>query len=629
MGIGTLVFSGEPNDGSGKLVFGEQGSAVIPDAVFSVDAQLPGLDGITLRTGVLMSVDAELPGLDVDVTFKWDANVSRSTLVDLQAHWQQATPVAVDLQAHWQETTPVAVDLQAHWQEAAPARSNVDMRWQDTVRLRGCVESHWQDAAKLRGLVDVHWQEAIRARSTVHSHWQDAAKLRSLVDVRWQDTLRLRGIVHSHWQDAKPARSALEASWGQAASVRLELLSHWQEAMRPLSGVSLRPPVVPESNPPCYDPASVGRLIFTDFDLGDGRLVFVCQRPGEVLPPARIVIPPSRTYVVINSVEIRRADDLNGDPLPSESFSMSLDHQSWSWKFSAAFHISAREALTLSSSGDPVELEVRINGQPFRLLAESANPKRQFGEHVVAVSGRGRAGHLDDKAAIQTFGNALDVSAHQLMLECLTINGTGFGWTVDWGITDWIVPGGVWMHRGTWISAIADIAGAAGAYLQPHDTAEVMRVLPLWPQPWWRFDQLTPDIELPEGYSEIDDTTISWQPMYERIYVSGETGGGLFDLSRAGSGGEPLLKPMVTHPLITSLDVARQLAIAELSETGQALNHKLILPINAAKGGVIKPGTILRYVDDSSAWRTGIVRSTSVAMQFPELTQSLEVQSHA
>ena len=45
--------------------------------------------------------------------------------------------------------------------------------------------------------------------------------------------------------------------------------------------------------------------------------------------------------------------------------------------------------------------------------------------------------------------------------------------------------------------------------------------------------------------------------------------------------------------------------------------------------GVIKPGTVLRYVDDAQALRLGIVRSTAITQQFPVLTQSLEIDSHA
>ena len=629
MGNSTLVFSGDSNNGSGRLVFGEQGSAVIPDALFSVDAKLPGLGVLTLRSGVRASVDAELPGLTANVGLLWDANVSRGGLrAELQSVWQEAKPTSAALIATWQEAARLRVATESKWRECKPTHTALRSNWEDMLRLRSAVFSHWQEGVALRAGLSVPWQDTLRLRSAVFSRWQEGVALRAGLSAPWQDTLRLRSAVFSHWQEGQPMRAAHLASWRDGIPTREGVRSHWEEARKPPPGVSQRPTITPEIKLPCYDPATVGRLIFSDLAMGDGRLVFVCQRPGQVLPPAAIVIQPQRTYVVINSVEIRRADDLNGDPLPNETFSMSLNHQSWTWSFNATFHISARGAVSPSASGDPVELEVRINGQPFRLLAESVNPSRRFAEHTIAVSGRGRAGHLDDKAAIQTFGNTLDVSAHQLVQECLTVNGGGFGWNVDWQLTDWIVPGGVWMHQGTWISAISDIAGAAGGYLQPHDTEQIMRVLPLWPQPWWRFDQLAPDIELPEGYSEVDDTSITYQPAYNRIFVSGETGGILADVTRAGTAGD-ILKPMVVHPLITEVGVAQKRAIAELSQSGQALRHKLILPVNAAKGGVIKPGTILRYVDDGSAWRTGLVRSTNVALQnWPELTQSLEIESH-
>jgi len=58
------------------------------------------------------------------------------------------------------------------------------------------------------------------------------------------------------------------------------------------------------------------------------------------------------------------------------------------------------------------------------------------------------------------------------------------------------------------------------------------------------------------------------------------------------------------------------------------LKHKMTLPVLPATG-VIKPGTVLRYVDDASTQRIGIVRSTAINQQFPVLTQSLEIDSHA
>ena len=457
--------------------------------------------------------------------------------------------------------------------------------------------------------------------------WQEAAGLRHALRSGWQETQRLRAVLQTGWDDGLRLRASLGLGFGVAVPVRVRLQAVWQEAMRPRSGVS-PDPALPPSKDPCYDPATVGRLVFSALADGGGRLVFVCNR-GEVLPPAGVVVLPRRSYIMINSVEIRRADALAGDPLPSDTFSMQLDRQSWTWNFSASFHAAAGDAVAPGLNGEPVELEVRVNGVPYRMLGERFSPSRRLPENVVRVSGRGKAALLDDKNnPVRTFTSSVDRTASQLMTEALTINGVGFGWSVDFGIEDWLVTGGAWMHQGTYISALAEIAGAAGGYLQPHNTDAVIRVLPAWPKPWWEWGQLAPDIELPAGLSEIDDTDIVDRPLYNRIFVGGESYGVTADLTRTGTNGDLLKQPMVVHPLITGLDVAKQRARAELSVSGRSLVHKMTLPV-LGQTGVIKPGVVLRYHDHANALRTGIVRSTNVSMQFPVLTQSLEVESHA
>lgn len=626
---GKLVF-GAPHDGTGRLVFGDHGgSEVVPDAILSVDADLPGLGGLTLLTGGGLSVDATLPGLDGTVELLWDANVSRGGLRhELQACWQEAAPIASGLQAHWQDATPLRAATQARWQEAQRTSHGVRAHWQDTELLRGAVLSRWQEGAGLRHGVAVHWQDTERLRGAVLARWQEGAGLRHGVAAHWQEILRMRGAVLSRWQEAVPLRAAVQARHAQGVPARVAMRSHWQEARRPAPGISAVPAVEPPHDP-CYDPATLGRLVFSELALGDGRLVFVCQRPGQVLPPAAIVVLPRRSYVVVNSVEIRRADAPAGDPLPSEGFNMRLNRQSWTWSWSADFHASARDALALGPGGQPVELEVRVNGQPFRLVAERVGRSKRFPEYLVRVAGRGHAALLDpERGAVQTFSQALDRTAQQLMTEVLTVNGVGFGWTVDFQLTDWLVPGGIWLHQGTRISALADIAGAVGGYLQPHDTDPVLRVLPSWPAPWWEWDAVAPDIELPAGAAEIEDMEVIDLPDYNRIFVSGEAEGVCADLSRSGTAGTVLKQPMVVHPLLTAIAANKQRARAELSESGRMIKKKMTLPVHP-QTGVIKPGTFLRYVDDDAALRMGLVRGTHVVSQFPVLTQALEIDSHA
>lgn len=610
-----------------RLVFGEQSSQVIEPVAAEGSGHLTGMGGFAVvRTVAVASINSPLSAAGGSAKLTWNANVSRSTCVEVQSKWQQAQPVSVGISEHWQQSLPSGAMLRSRWQEGAPLRGSVHSSWRESERVRGSIRGGWQQGTSIRGAAQAVWQEAERLRAGVRGVWQQGTPIRGAARTVWQETLRLRHAIRAEWSEAVPVRVLLSNSYGDGQPVRVGLRPHWQEAMRPKPGTSIVKPPIKHS---CYVPSLPVRLVFRDQAVSGIpiRLIFKCDGHGTTRPPAVIVVQGRRTYIVINSIEVRRADSPASEPLPCETFSMQLDRQSWTWRFNAAFHASARDAVSPSLTGVPVELEVRVNGQPFRLQAERIGKSRKLPERLVTVSGRGKAALLDaPHSVVQTFSHSMTIAAQQLAGEVLNVNGGNFGWSLDWNIVDWQVPAHTWMFQGTYAAALADIVGAAGGYLQPHDTDPILRVLPAWPQPWWRFDQLTPDFDLPEGIGEVEDTEVIYQPMYDRMFVSGETGGGLFDIYRAGFPGT-VLKQMEVHPLITQLEVAQARAVAELSESGTALKHKVTLPV-LPETGVIKPGHILRYVDEDSVTRTGIVRSTNIAHQFPVLTQSLEIDSH-
>ena len=229
-------------------------------------------------------------------------------------------------------------------------------------------------------------------------------------------------------------------------------------------------------------------------------------------------------------------------------------------------------------------------------------------------------------APVLNHGNTLARTAQQLMADVLTLNGVGIGWDVDWGLDDWLVPGNVWTHQGAYMGALLDIAEAAGGYIQPHDTAQTLRVLPRYPAaPWDWASLLTPDFELPSAVVSVEG--IDWQrrAVYDRVFVSGISAGVLGQVTRAGTAGGSVA-PMVTHALITHADAARQRGIAELGNTGTQAHISLRLPV-LAETGVIKPGALVRYVDGGTT-HLGLVRSTQVDWQRPTLRQVLTVETH-
>ena len=630
MGDNSKLIFWRPADGNGRLVFGDANdAAATPDAVFSADAELPGLDvGGPLRYAARLSSAADLPGLDVAGALAWDSNVARPLMGQATSRYQRARGIAAGARSRWQHSERVAAAVGTRWQLAVGLAVPVMARWQQSQALRSAASARYQHALGLLAQAGSRYQYAAALRAFAIGRYQHAQPIAVQASSSYQHMLPLRPAARGRYQIAQPIASPAYGRFRGAVPVGIGIRNRYQIAWWPQAG--MHPPLVPpgvDPRDPCYDPATLARLVFEDGWADDGRLVFVCVGHG-VQPPGTIVVLPRRSYLVINSIELRRADDLSGPPLPSEAFGMTLDADSWTWSWSATFGRAARDAVAPGPDGAPVEIEARVNGQPFRLQAERIGRSVRFPERLVKVSGRGKAALLDaPHAAVQSFGNTAARSAHQLMQDVLTINGVGIGWTVDWGLTDWPVPAGVWTHQGTWASALNDIAGAAGGYVQPHDTAATLRVLPRWPKPWWEWASATPDIELPAGIAEVEETEWIDKPAYDRVIVHGALGGVRGNFKRAGTAGE-VLRPMVVHPLITHADVVRQRAIAELSDSGRLINQTLTLMV-LPETGVIKPGTLLRYTDDDGAPRLGLVRSTGINWSFPVLTQTIGVEGHA
>ena len=84
---------------------------------------------------------------------------------------------------------------------------------------------------------------------------------------------------------------------------------------------------------------------------------------------------------------------------------------------------------------------------------------------------------------------------------------------------------------------------------------------------------------------------------------------------------------MVVDPLITEAAAARQRGIAVLSDTGRQIAVSLRLPV-LAETGIIEPGSFVAY-QDGTLDRLGLVRSTRIEASWPQVWQTLGVETHA
>lgn len=508
------------------------------------------------------------------------------------------------------------------------------------VAIGRAVAVGWRGAAGVGPAGDVShvasWSRGSAALCVGHrAGWADSsAAARAVFAASWGVTSLVVVQAVCTWvRHTQEVRAAAWAAWSAPVTLRLAVLASGGDGPRAVhSAVALWRYAAavtsyggawdldapqPPAPAPCYVPPDAWLLRLRFRDALDARLParvrFRCRGPGIR------VVPILQVYLAVNDAYLTRVSD-NAD-VPCTGFSLSLDSTSWAWTFSATIPAAA-QSLVMPVSGEPVELLAHVNGEQIRVIVESISRERTFGRSAVRISGRGRTARLDAPyAPISVWGNAGEAKTAQQLLESVL----PYGWTATWGLTSWLVPAGVWSHQGTPISAAQAIVGAAGGYLQPHPTGEVIRALLRYPVKGWEWSGVTPDIDLPADV--VSREAIEWidRPAYNRVYLSGQAGGILGRVSRSGSAGD-VVAPMITDPLITHADAARQRGIAVLSDAGRQALETLRLPVLAATG-IIVPGVWVRYSDGVDT-RIGLARGVSIDARWPEVWQTITVETH-
>ena len=601
--------------------------SLLPIPGANVVATLPRL-GAAIALGRVRpaAFRARLPSLGVSIALDYIVNTREPVISGARGRLQDAARLVAPMVSRLQSgaALPSATLGTSTW--GNPLASVTTGHYQDATRRAQPTQTRQQPAmpmpaAPVRG----RWQDAIRTRNSTQGRMQDGTPVQSGTRMRYQDADRTkRAWLHAAIQQGAPIAVRLASSLQQGVFHPARLRGVEQDAMPPPPGRWPGRPIPPAWDP-CYLPPNGLHvdLLFQEEWTGSTELVFVCGRHGGPEPGATVVVPIRRVYMTVNQITLRRV--AGNIPLPASAFSMSVDADSWTWGWSATMPAEQRQHL-IPVDGIPVEVEATVNGVPYRLVVESISRDRTFAKSRISVQGRGLAAALDAPyAPVYNFGNTAARTAQQLMTDVLTHNGVGIGWSVDWGLTDWLVPGGLWTLQGTYIEAVNAIASAAGGYVQPHATTQTLRILPRYPSMPWDWATTTPDIELPSAVVSVEGIEWHTRPQYDRVFVSGVAGGVLAQATRAGTAGA-LLAPMVTDSLITHADAARQRAAQVLADVGAQARVTLRLPV-LPETGLITPGKLVRYTDGPSA-RLGLVRSTALDWSAPTLRQSITLETH-
>ncbi|MCC4116341.1 hypothetical protein LLG90_13355 [Aromatoleum toluclasticum] len=587
---------------------------------------LPALDlaavGETLQAVTLAATlpPATLPTLSLTAAGIYDSALPDAIGPRVAPQHASAQPITAALGAAQQSMAPACTPGHAPHTSAAPIARGTRTPTQHMAALRRPLDQRHQPAAPLAAGRQARHADQLRTRHALEQQHQHGLPATAGTRSRHAEQLRTRRRLRADDQSGLPLATAASARSHSGRPTATARRIRHQQAI-PLPVGLWRPAPGGDTTPPSPYSSPV-HLLFWRLNDGTTDLRFGHRPPVGAGP---IVVPVREFYFVINTVTLVRAD--NGAPVPARQFSASLDADSWTWSWSATFPASELATVRSPALGEQVELIATLNGSPLHLVVERIGRERRFGDGWVKASGRGRAAWLADPyAAIETRTNAQARTARQLLEDSLTTNGVSIGWTVDWRITDWLVPAGAWSHQGTYMDAATRIAEAGGAYVQSHATEQTLIVLPRYPAAPWSWGTLTPDIELPEDVVEVEGIEWTDRPAYNAVYVTGGATGGRHDrILRTGTAADRVA-PQIVDPLATDPEMTRQRGLVALSDTGRQARITLRLPV-LPETGLITPGKLIRYIE-SGAPRLGLSRSVEVAHDFPQLWQTIQVETH-
>ncbi|STY93443.1 hypothetical protein [Moraxella bovis] len=302
--------------------------------------------------------------------------------------------------------------------------------------------------------------------------------------------------------------------------------------------------------------------------------------------------------VIVNDVSLL----IDGKEMDCFGLSVAINNQSYAWQMTAKI---ARHHLADVNIFDGFkEAIVKINGYKWRFLVDNVADNLAFGSQSLDIKGKSRScllaepfhgtrSHLSDKA----------VTAIQLANDELNRDNKPSDFSLDWQMTDWLIPKYSYMDK-TPIQALTWLAETAGGFINTHPFDDVIIAKQNYPMARW---ELAPSVSI-DNRLILDMSTERLQtPDYNGVYVSGMQAGVSMLIKRQGTSGG-YRGAMITHELITDDTVARVRGIHELSSVGDRVNVSLNMPMHADLG-LLMPSDVVAV-----GGMVGVVRSISISV---------------
>ena len=337
-------------------------------------------------------------------------------------------------------------------------------------------------------------------------------------------------------------------------------------------------------------------------------------------------------YIMHNKITA----DLNGEPLDLLALTLTTDTASYCWQGDITLSPASFAKLNIDgrSAGDEAVITIRINGNRWDILAEDYRDTRKFIGHTYTVTGRSITAKLGADYAKGRHSKydaaryARQIADEQLNLLPYRI--------AAWEAVDWLIPGDTYTVSGqTPIEVIADLAHAAGGFVESHPYEAQLFVRPVWRQPAWA--KPTPALTIPanlilsvSGQRRISErcNAVRVTPAAEQIGGAKAKGGLVY---REGTDQQPEASTL-THAAYTDTDVMRAAGIHALSETGTHKIETVQLPwAEKYQLPLASLGAVWAFAEAGQTWQ-GVIKGVSVAVELdggaPVVTQTVTIDRY-
>ena len=326
----------------------------------------------------------------------------------------------------------------------------------------------------------------------------------------------------------------------------------------------------------------------------------------------------------LNSASVVRLPDLT--PIEVSSITVETDFDSWCWALTATLKGKDTWELVKPINSLPREVLVTINGLEWKFMLDVPSQNRAFNSESNSLKGRSRSAWMNDPY-VKNVDRHETQAREMVQLAEKAIENTG--WTLDWQLENWVVPGGRYNSLNTPIGALIRLVNVTDDGLYTDPALQVMTAYKRWPVASWLIDGATADVGIPDAAL----ISLSRSPVYTTplngVYVSGINFGVLAFVKIAGTDGalQPDA-PFVDELICDEAGVAaRQRGLNILSKAGAGFTLECETLLNDEVGLII-PGKIIevagikgvtRSVRISAQWQNGLQVRQSIGLERREI----------